>query len=214
MNDPMEVEAKFEADDVTLAQILKLEHFGGFRLKEREKVTQDDTYYDTADRHLRRSGATLRIRRKETGARMTFKGARQTGAESHVVSRLEDEVDLASETIAGLDDHTVLELDEHPSPFQRALGLSESHPLRPAARLVTNRTVCLFEDESGTQVEASVDRCTATRLSDGRIVEFSEVELELKSGVSEDLYSAGRLLQEALPGLRPSHETKLKRALD
>ena len=213
MSSPREVEAKFEADDETQGRLLALEGFGGFKLIERESKIQDDTYYDTANRTLRKSGATLRIRRRSSGAQMTFKGERQTAGDSHVVSRLEDEVDLDASSIAGLDGETPLMLPVEPRPLERARTLSATEALTPMARLVTQRSVLLFGDGAGNQVEVSVDRCEATRLEDGRVVRFSEVELEPKRGEADALLVAAAALEKAVEGLTPSTKTKLERAL-
>lgn len=214
MSDSAEIEAKFEADEATLDEMLKLERFGSFRLIERETATQDDAYYDTAGRLLRQAGATLRIRRRESGARMTFKGARQPSGDTHIASRLEDEVDIDASAIAGLTDNMALDPPDEPGPLKRARTLTGDRVLMPTARLLTNRTVLRFEDHAHIQVEVSVDRCEATRLADGRVVRFSEVELELKRGQPDDLLKAAGALQDATPGLRPSLQTKLQRALD
>ena len=213
MSDLAEVEAKFEADDDAQQRLLTLQGFGDFRLVERDSKLQNDVYYDTAAGHLREAGATLRIRRRSSGAQMTFKGERQTAGDSHVVSRLEDEVDLDAASIAGLDDETPLMLPIEPRPLERARALSANEALTPMARLMTHRSVLLFEDGAGNQVEISIDRCEATRLMDGRAVTFSEVELELKQGEADALLEAAEALERAVGGLKPSTKTKLERTL-
>lgn len=212
MNDSRELEAKFEADGGALARLLTLESFGAFRLIERSSKIQRDLYYDTADGHLRDAGATLRIRRRSTGAQMTFKGDRQPASQGHAVSRLEDEVDLAAAAISDLDDEHPLALRVEPSPLIRARALTGEHELLPRARLLTDRSVLIFADGAGTQIELALDRCEATRLADGRVVRFSEVELEFKQGGHDALFSAVEALGEAVAGLRPSTKTKLERA--
>lgn len=213
MSSPREFEAKFEADDETQIRLLALESFGNFSLVKREAKLQHDTYYDTAHGHLRASGATLRIRRRVSGAQMTFKGERESAGDSHLVSRLEDEVDLEVSGIAGLDDESPLVLDIEPSPLGRARALAGEYPLTPMVRLQTNRSILLFEDGTANQVEISIDRCEGTRLTDGRVVTFSEVELELKQGEADALIEAAEALETAVDGLKPSMKTKLERAL-
>lgn len=213
MSDLAEIEAKFEADEAAQQRLLTLQGFGDFRLVDSGSKPQNDVYYDTAMRRLRAAGATLRIRRGSSGAQMTFKGERQTAGDSHVVSRLEDEVDLNAASIAGLDDESPLTLTIEPRPLGRARAFSGDEVLLPVARLVTQRSVLLFDDGAGAQVEVSVDRCEATRFEDGRVVTFSEVELELKRGEAEALLSAAAALEKAVDGLKPSIKTKLERAL-
>jgi inorganic triphosphatase YgiF len=213
MNSPREYEAKFEAGDEAQRELLALESFGEFSLVKRESKVQDDTYYDTTEEHLREAGATLRIRRRPSGAQMTFKGEREKSENTHLVSRLEDEVDLDASAIIALGDGSPLILQTEPGPLIRARAASGDNELKPVARLMTNRSVLLFVDGAGNGVELSIDRCEATRVTDGRTVSFSEVELELKHGEAVALLGAANALQTEVGGLKPSTKTKLARAL-
>ena len=215
MTSPRELEAKFEADDAAIKRLLALQRFGDFRLIEQDTNDQDDLYYDTVAGRLRDAGASLRIRRKASGALMTFKGERQSvrGTGDHVVSRIEDEVELDAGLLSGLADNMPLVLSDDPQPLQRGRSIAGSQELIPTARLLTERVVLLFVDPEGDRVELAIDRCRAVRLADQRTVVFAEVELELKNGDVTALIAAVRALQVALPGLTPSSMTKLQRAL-
>ncbi len=216
MHDQRELEAKFEADDDAQRRLMTLERFGDFTRVASESKAQDDLYYDTAEGHLKVVGATLRIRRRNSGAQMTFKGQRQAVGDGggHVVSRLEDEVDLDPDVVAGLVEGDPLVLRDEPPPLERARLIVGELGLLPTARLWTDRSVLLFENSDNVQVELAIDRSRATRLADGREVHFSEVEMELKRGAGQALIETTQALQSAVPGLIPSMRTKLERALD
>lgn len=214
MTDGREIEAKFEADDQTLANLVTGGQAGAFSLHSTGSKVQDDTYFDTPEARLKDAGCSLRIRRKPDTAEMTFKGERaSTGGDSHAVSRLEDEVVLPRDAILGLDDTLPLSLAEEPSPLRRARVLAGEEPLLATARIITNRTIVNAVSGSNVIVELSVDRCQAERIFDGRQVHFDEVEAELKSGTAEDLLNLINELRKAFPGLVPSSRTKLDRAL-
>ena len=215
MTEPREVESKFEASPEALDELLALDDFGDFTLESFPPKEQDDLYYDTLDAHLGAVGSSLRVRRKGTTAVLTFKGARESiGDQGNTVSRLEDEVDVPMAALEAMSGDAALKLSPEPSPLERARAISGRHDLFPVARLLTNRTVMLARSNAGVEVELAVDRCVAERLRDGRKVEFVEVEAELKRGDVAGLHEATRQLLEAVPDLRPSIKTKLKRALD
>lgn len=212
MSDHREIEAKFEADESTLDTLLTLERFGEFNVARDAEKLQDDVYYDSAAGHLKDAGASLRIRRKGPDVQMTFKGERAQIA--NTVSRLEDEVVLPGEAVSHLGHGDPLTLDFECSPYQRARSLTGVHDLIPIARLRTSRTILLASNLSGVAIELAVDRCSGTRVTDERTVQFAEVEAELKAGSSDELERALVHLLRAVPGLRPSEVTKLERALE
>ena len=68
-------------------------------------------------------------------------------------------------------------------------------------------------DEAGRAYELAVDDCRGERLSDGRVLTFSEVELEARTADHDDLLRAVDALRTAVPSLRPSGQSKLARVL-
>jgi inorganic triphosphatase YgiF len=142
---------------------------------------------------------------------MTYKGDKQQVGEA--VSRLEDEVELPAAFAAVWSPHGPLPTADPADPLQRALAISGSAALLPTAVIDTTRRTHVFTG-NGAEIEVAVDRSRATRGSDGRVVDFGELEIELHAGAPEQLTALCGALQYAVPGLKPSQKTKLSRALD
>lgn len=211
MTNIREIEAKFEADQQALEQLLALERFGEWAVERLPEKIQDDAYFDTSSEHLKHAGASLRIRRKGPAVLMTFKGDRVTTGSA--VSRLEDEVAIAPDLAARFEQSGVWQHEDLPSPLARAVQLTGDAPMVQFARLRTSRAQLVASHPAGAQVELAVDRCRGTRSVDDRQVEFVEVEVELMQGSIADLTDALNALVSTVPGLRPSTTTKLERTL-
>jgi inorganic triphosphatase YgiF len=216
MSNGHEVEAKFDADDADLSALHNLDRLGSFTVVSRRVVEQDDQYFDSDDERLAAAHSSLRIRVTPNGAVMTFKGARERSAsadEQHVASRLEDEVALdtgVAEELVG--EATRLMRSDLP-PLVRARELTGECALHGTARLQNRRMVIVLEDDAQQAIEMAVDTCTGTRLSDGRVTRFREIELETKGASRETLMMAAQELMACVPGLRPNLRTKLERTL-
>lgn len=216
MIDSREVEAKFEIDEDGISVLRAIESIGHFVVTSRRDVIQEDVYFDTRDAALAAARCSLRIRVKDSGAEMTFKGRREIAPEesmAHIASRLEDEI--------ALDDHVAQRLlagDWQPSdddlpPLARALKVTGKSRLLPMARLRNTRTVISLEAGERQRIEMAIDCCEGTRIADGRVVRFNEVELEAKRATRETLAGVAGELQTTLPGIRPNYRTKLERVL-
>lgn len=211
MTEPREIEAKFEIDDPT--PLLRLRQAPPLTVTGNRQVEQSDTYFDTADAALHNAEATLRLRESDGRWTLTFKGDRAPAVASrrHVASRVEinERVDagVAATVLAGRRPAGRL------APLVMADELSGGERLAPVARIHNDRSVIDLTDEAGLHYELAVDRCRGERLADGRVVEFSEVELEAKTPDHDALLRAADALGEAVPGLRPSGQTKLARVL-
>lgn len=215
-DESLELEAKFAVADADRQRLASMEAVGGFVVVGRRMLDQDDLYFDTVNADLAALGSTLRVRRNQKGAFMTFKGKRAEAAskdEAHLASRQEDEVPLDEDFVKRVSPESPLPEDAMISPLIRARELINDEPLMPAARLRNARLVIDLANDDGQSVELSLDRCVATRLSDGRVVEFGEVELEAKSVDREMLLRLADDLREYAPSLTPSRITKLERAL-
>lgn len=215
-NPPREVEAKYNADAAAREALLHLPTIGGFSLVRAARKHQEDLYFDTADAALKRAGVTLRVRRVSGGALMTYKADAihaPDGAEAHLASRVEDEAILEQGLAARVQLDAPLPPEIDISPVRRARRISADRALLPVARLENERVTLDMRDETGAEIEIAVDHVRGTRLSDGRHIEFDEVELESKSGGREALLRLARALEAQVPGLRPSRETKLGRTL-
>lgn len=216
MTEPREVEAKFSIDRADRERLVAVEQVGRFAVAGRVAATQTDIYFDTPCGDLGLAGATLRVRRTAGGAKMTFKGPKErprSADEAHVAVRLEDEVALAQDDLAGVRDDAPLPEFDHLSPRARAGVLAGGAPLLPVARLVNDRVTLLLQDEDGQALELAIDDCVGTRLSDGRVVSFDEVELESKSADRDALAETAIALRAIVPSLRPGELTKLGRTL-
>jgi inorganic triphosphatase YgiF len=216
MNDPVEIEAKFDFDPADRDRLLAVKGIGRFLVVERDDFVQEDTYHDTADARLAAAGATLRVRRQGNGTKMTFKGPRQASGspnDAHIASRLEDEVKLDAAQSETMSPDGPLPDREDISPLNRARELVGSGALIPTARIRNARTILTLSDGSIT-LELAIDDCVGTRLSDGRKVTFGEVELETTAGDRKAISDAAEALQEQIASLRPSPLTKLGRTLD
>ena len=212
-----EIEAKFAGATPDDAEaILLLDKLDGLRVTQDAERRQTDYYYDTADASLRDAGASLRVRKLTDGLLMTFKGDKQlvtNEAGVQAVSRLEDEVETAPEFAAAWAPDSPLPTVAPPDPLLRARAISGDAVLLLTAIIATERRTRVFSGD-GAVIEVAVDRSRATRGSDGRVVEFGELEVELRSGAAEQLQHFCAALLQAVPGLRESSITKLTRALD
>jgi inorganic triphosphatase YgiF len=212
---PREVEAKFTLDRDDRQRLADLQRVGSFRVTHAEATRQVDTYFDSVDRRLAEASSSLRLRRKPSGALMTFKGAREptSAADAHVASRLEDEVRVPDEDA----ERVTLQdpLPDMPSlaPLRRARSIVSDAPLIATAQLDNERITLLLADSVGATLELAIDHVTGTRLSDGRQVIWDEVELEAKGASRELLLHAAAALRKVAPSLRPSRLTKLERVL-
>ena len=211
---PREIEAKFETDAAGHAALLAATTFGAFSVSARKQRQQDDIYFDTTDSALRRAGATLRVRRLADGALMTFKGARQAARAEHFASRAEDEQALPAAWSARVSTDAPLPDGLDASPLRRARALTGAATLQPIARLQNERVTLELRAADERQLELALDHCVGTRLADGRVVAFDEVELEVKQGGEAALLEAQVALLRAALTLRPSQATKLARTLD
>jgi inorganic triphosphatase YgiF len=216
MTDMREIEAKFEIDPESVTRLTFLNSIGQFNVVSRRHVLQDDLYFDTVDGALSDARSSLRVRLKASGAQMTFKGHRDDSlrhGEEHIASRLEDEVALDDETAKRMLSGDWGPSDERLTPVVRARQLTGDDRLHPIARLRNTRVVVDIIDGKDQTIEMAIDTCEGTRLSDGRVTRFNELELEVKRASRESLINVATELQEMLPGIRPNHRTKLERVL-
>jgi inorganic triphosphatase YgiF len=216
MSELREIEAKFDVDTSDREILLTATTVGGFVVRERQSAEQEDIYFDTNDGMLASAGSTLRVRRTESGAMMTFKGQRAAGGsedEAHIASRLEDEVPIEPEQASRVAIDAPLPEMPGVSPLERARDIVGPIELRPVARIQNSRTTILLHGDDGATLELMVDDCVGTRLRDGRTVAFDEVELETKTADRAALIEVSNALHELVPSLRPSGATKLGRTL-
>jgi CHAD domain-containing protein len=160
----------------------------------------DAVYYDAADLRMARSGITLRHRTGEgEGGRWTLKLPRG-GVSSTVLDRTEVNIDGSGHDV--------------PAELARAVsGVLRREPLRPVARLQTERRVVVLRDGGG-RILGEVADDEVTVLDGERVAaRFRELEAEIVPEAPEellDLVVAG--LQQAGSG-EADPTPKLVRAL-
>ncbi len=216
MSEPREIEAKFDINKLDREILLAATAVGGFVVQDRNAAEQEDIYFDTSDALLASTGSTLRVRRTPKGARMTFKGKRESGGpqdEAHIASRLEDEVQLDPDQASTVSIDAALPALGDVSPLARARAIVLDAELLPVARLQNRRVTLSLRDASGSTLELAIDDCVGTRLRDGRTTAFDEVELETKTADRTALIDVSNALRKLVPGLQPSQATKLGRTL-
>lgn len=216
MSEPREVEAKFDIGADGRRTLIAATTIGRFSVQGRRTAEQDDIYFDTDDGSLAAVSSTLRVRRTQRGAWMTYKGRRELASsvdEAHIASRLEDEVLLDAGIASAVRIDSRLPDMQGVSPLERARAIVADRPLWPVARIENRRTTLCLGDDAGLTLELAVDDCVGTRFSDGRRTAFEEVELESGTAGREALLEAASALREMVPTLRPSLLTKLGRTM-
>ena len=213
-----ELEAKFELDHDAVPALLALQRIADLARTGVDSKRQIDIYFDTQDMQLRHLSSSLRVRDIRDGEFIaTFKGPRQSvgsGESDHLMKRLEVEAPVDSSIVMHFEsnDFSIEQLDS--APFRRAQQIVGSQAVIPIARLTTHRQVLVFSRQDGIEAELVVDNSVGERLSDNRVSEFAEIELEVRGGDDEALETIAARLVDQLPLLRPSSISKLARTLD
>jgi inorganic triphosphatase YgiF len=199
MSEHLETETKYEADpDFVVPDLTGVDGVAGVTGPEVQHLAA--TYLDTGDLLLMASKVTLRRRTGGEDAGWHLKLPEREGSRREVHEPL------------GPGDE-----DVPPRLAELVAGIIGGKPLRPVARLETQRTVRRLTDSSGNVLaEVADDLVTAWRLDGqgggrppGR---WREVEVELVSGPPDLLDAAGARLIEH--GARPSRSaSKLARVL-
>ncbi|MCX6047504.1 MAG: CYTH domain-containing protein, partial [Chloroflexi bacterium] len=232
-----EIEAKF-----TLLDAARVAHWStapsltaAFPLRAPITVTHLDTYLDAADYRLLRRGYTLRLRQARNGYVVTVKSL-SLAVDSSVHNRLE----LEGPTIV---DSNPWQMSSWPASIHQFVGALlgadvELHPLctlqqtrhkrdvlsdpanaQPVAELSIDQVVVYGPEFAGPDANAGLtpDQAEATsaeRQPTKPIVEFYEIELELRPGEDQALLT--RLVRALAKDrtLRVNASSKLERALE
>lgn len=196
----MEVEAKFTIQDTqTYHDLQMMERLGGFSISVPRVEDMCDTYLDTPDRSLLRSGYACRQRDQNGCAVISLKSLH--GAEGNIHRREEVEAPLARIEIP----------PEHwPDSAARQRVLALIDPLlrlQPLLHLEQHRLVREVLYAQRLVAELSLD----TVKNYGQV--YHELEVELKgSGTEFDLAAILEKLAQ-MPGLQPEPRSKFERAL-
>jgi inorganic triphosphatase YgiF len=153
----------------------------------------DDTYYDTPDLRILRSGAGLRVRQVAGAAIQTMKAGGSVEGGLH--SRHEWESRVAGPR-PELD--KLRELVDAKGPWSKLLcSGSLEDALTPVFTVRLWRTLWVLQLPEGSEVEFVLDQGDIE--SRGRRLPVSEIELELKAGTPAHLFDFALALQKDLP---------------
>lgn len=178
--DAREIELKLEIDPGT--RHLRPADITGARGRTEQLVT---TYFDTSDGDVRRTGCSLRIRRKRDARTQTIKAAK--GSASGLFTRTEWTRSVTS-------DRPVL--DAIGGPFGPALRAIGTRRLKP--RIVTDfhRTHGVINRDGGA-IEWAIDEGEIS--AGGNVAPLREIELELRRGPAKILFDLARAIAEQIP---------------
>ncbi len=202
----IEQEARFLVSDPDLHRALAhLETVGRFRLVSRRRERQRNTYFDTAQLHLRRGGSVLKLRQVGRSREVIFKHA--VGYHRGVATHLEVAVPV-----------TLAQRQQLPNgrlraePLQRARRLAGAAPLRALLTIATDRRRHCFA-QGRQRVELDIDRVTL-RQGSRVVAQRFEVELENLTASSAAFHAALQALRRQFGrALRPSAVSKFEFAL-
>ncbi|HTE84353.1 MAG TPA: CYTH domain-containing protein [Dehalococcoidia bacterium] len=199
----MEIEAKFDVTDASVARVLSTEpDLGPFRMGPPARHQVTDQYLDTAQRDCFRHGYDCRVRVWERGALVTLKG-RDQGALG-TFRRAEIEQELPSATC----DPSLWPAGPARDLVQR---LCQGSPLVPILTIRQERLERTLFDGDREVGRLSVDHVRPVLAGIERS-EYVMVEVELgPRGTETDLLHANMALR-SLPGLLPATQSKFARA--
>ena len=204
-----EIEAKFIVrKPEQVEDALRALADAGFTIADRGETNHTDRYFDTADWSALCAGWACRIRRRDEKATLTLKSLH--GPSGSVFVR--DEV---SQSIPGL----MTPPSAPPGPAKQQLDeIIAGKPVVELFESSCQRTVYLVKknDPESVLIELDIDRTRieaekTTEKATG-ILEFTELELELKSGRTADLERAAAVLRDQA-GLMPAKYSKFERGL-
>lgn len=206
-----EIEAKFiirrpEQVDKALGALAA----NGFTVSPQGAEEHADVYYDTPDWSVLAAGWACRVRRRPGRGEVTLKSLDDADAAVLVRSEI-------SQALTGHHQPGPLSLPDGPVR-EKLEGILGDKPLVELFRVSARRTVYDLEKTGAKslRIEVDVDECRieaerATEKATG-ILEFTELELESKSGSAADLESVAGLLHEEA-GLTRGRFSKFERGL-
>ena len=206
-----EIEAKFIIRrPEQIDRVLGVLAANGFTISPQGAVEHADVYYDTPDWSVLAAGWACRVRRQRGHGEVTLKSLDAAHAAVMVRSEI-------SQALTGHFGVAPLSLPDGPVR-EKLDGLLGDKPLVELFRVSARRTVYDLEKTGAKslRIEVDIDECRieaekATEKATG-ILEFTELELESKSGGAADLESVARLLHEEA-GLTRGRFSKFERGL-
>lgn len=185
-----ELELKLELDPALIDKVRRHALIRRLRQGKASSNFLKSVYFDTSDHLLRQVGATVRIRHIGRRRIQNVKMRRPTESGAHF-NRLEWEHDVYDDIPA------LVALSETALPSVLPSGLGDL-ALQPQFATVFRRSSYLLADaDAETEVELSIDHGGVE--TDGQQQSFCELELELKRGTPQALFTYARELANTLP---------------
>ncbi len=196
-----EIELKLTLAPAALQRLSTHPDFQRLPITGRKTSRLRATYFDTPDRTLRDAGIALRIRRDGEAAVQTIKSARAQGGLLSERDEWENPVEGGKLDFAQAEGTAL-------APF--VADAAQRAALKPVFAVDVDReAVTIAYNQS--IIEAALDHGRVKAGRRGR--RFAELELELKSGQSADLFSLASAIA-AIVTVRPSSLTKAERGYD
>lgn len=173
-----EVELKLEIDAAGFERLVSSELLG----EPDEMIEQTSTYFDTNYNAFFAEGFTLRIRKDGDARTQTVKA---TGPSASIFARSEWETAVTGDT-------PVIDMT---SPLINEFG-DQANDLRPRFDVVNERRIWNVK-ENDSNIEVALDRGSVRSVD--REAPILELELELKDGKPEDLFSLARKIEGIVP---------------
>ncbi|NTF09286.1 CHAD domain-containing protein [Agrobacterium rubi] len=173
-----EVELKLEIDAAGFERLMSSNLLGD----PDETVQQTSTYFDTSDNAFFAEGFTLRIRKVGDARTQTVKA---TGPSASIFARSEWETAVTGDT-------PVIDMT---SPLINEFG-DQANNVWPKFDVVNERRIWNVT-ENGSNIEVALDRGSVRSVD--REAPIIELELELKDGKPEDLFSLARKIEGIVP---------------
>jgi CHAD domain-containing protein/adenylate cyclase class IV len=206
-----EIEAKFvirRPEQIDTA--LRVLSANGFRVSEHGASTHVDQYFDTQDWSILAAGWACRVRHRKGNDKLTLKSL--YGGDGNVFVRAEISQPAKAH-------RKTARLYPGAGPVKEELdAILKDTPAEELFHVTSRRTVYELEKPEAGPVLIELDldesRIEADKTTDkaSGVLDFTELELELKAGSAADLESAAMLLQDEA-GLTPAQYSKFERGL-
>lgn len=181
MSEPKEAELKLACEAADLRALQEHPRLKG--AKSQPEVQLSSVYFDTAEQDLRKAGFVLRVRSQDGKFIQTAKSAGDGLFErsewEQPVSGAEPDLDALAKT-----------------PLSDVLG--KKARLKPLFTVTVERRTYEVE-EGASRIEVALDRGRIEKASGSETSSISEIELELKQGTPDDLFTLARSLVADVP---------------
>lgn len=200
----LEIEAKFITKPEVFEKILKLKDIAGYKIKEIQDITEEDTYFDTEELDIHRQEISYRIRKQDNTFLVTLKEKPiKTGA---IYSRFEEEENINEKDVPKVYDYS-LEI----KPVKKAKELTNGKKLFKIFTIAKKRKRAVIT--KGNNI-IRLDMDTITFDIDKFKKKQYELEVEAKNAPMEEVEKVQEFLKQKFgKKLKPSKRSKYERGL-